>query len=242
MIHRQLKDLLKLRRVSPKDYEEIAYKQTKLDEDVTGFWPTIENIGRNVGVNISGKLNMMKEIIFDKKVETIFSGISDLVSGGCYINDKYVDEIELEKVMLEEFEQATKPRDNFIQELDRIMIRLDKCFDINKEMTPQQPGGKKSAETDIKNRFTLRENQVLFDNEDLDIGAGIAVEILKALVSNFGAIVPYKIFDENGSQTEASEKTRTAIRRLRKTLKSTEVPVLIKTRKATGYVMLPCDD
>ena len=96
-----------------------------------------------------------------------------------------------------------------------------------------------SQKKDIESRFTLRENQVLFDGKDLYIGAGAAVEILIALVNDFGNIVSYKKLDENASPTEASEKTRTAIGRIRKNLKSAEIPVVIDTRKATGYIMLP---
>lgn len=141
LIYGHLKDLTKLlRKRSVEDEDKIAYKQIELDEDITEFWSTIENIGRSVGVDVSGKLDMIKEIIFDKEIQTSFSGIGDLLSTGGYINGKYVDEIELAEMMKKEYEQAAELRQNLIQDLDRIMVRLAKCFQRpdTKDTAPEQ--------------------------------------------------------------------------------------------------------
>jgi len=90
----------------------------------------------------------------------------------------------------------------------------------------------------IKERFTFRPGQVLFDGNDLDVGTGAALDTAKALIENFDHVVPFQKLDKNSLQKEASEKIRTAIRRLRKTIKSAKIPVKIENRKGDGYVML----
>jgi hypothetical protein len=90
----------------------------------------------------------------------------------------------------------------------------------------------------IKERFTFRPGQVLFDGDDLDVGTGAVLDIAKALIENFGHVVPFKQLDEYSPEKEASEKVRTAIVRLRKTINSAKIPVIIKTRKNIGYLML----
>ncbi len=90
----------------------------------------------------------------------------------------------------------------------------------------------------IKERFTFRPGQVLFDVRDLNVGTGAVIDIAKALVENFGHVVPFKKLDKNSLDKEASEKIRTAIRRFRKTIKSAKIPVVIKNRKNEGYLIL----
>ncbi len=90
----------------------------------------------------------------------------------------------------------------------------------------------------IDKLFTFGPGQVLFDGRDLNVGTGAALDIAKALIENFGHVVPFQKLDENSPKREASEKIRTAIRRLRKTIKSAGIPVVIENRKAEGYLML----
>lgn len=110
---------------------------------------------------------------------------------------------------------------------------------------------RKKASTKQKNRhrskknfksidklFTFRPGQVLFDGRDLNVGTGAAIDIVKALIENFGHVVPFQQLDENSPDREASEKIRTAIRRLRKIIKSAGIPVVIENRKAEGYLIL----
>ncbi|MFB0553659.1 MAG: helix-turn-helix domain-containing protein, partial [Phycisphaerae bacterium] len=64
------------------------------------------------------------------------------------------------------------------------------------------------------------------------------IDIAKALIENFGHVVPFQQLDENSPEREASEKIRTAIRRLRKIIKSAGIPIVIENRKAEGYLIL----
>jgi len=91
----------------------------------------------------------------------------------------------------------------------------------------------------IDKLFTFGPGQVLFDGHDLNVGTGAAPDIAKTLVENFGYVVPFQKLDENSSKKEASEKIRTVIRRLRKIIKSANIPIVIENRKAEGYLMLP---
>lgn len=101
-----------------------------------------------------------------------------------------------------------------------------------------KPGSNENSKP-IDKRFAFEPGQVLFDGRDLDVGTGAVLDITKALVENLGHVVPFQELDENSSKKEASEKIRTAIKRLRKAIKSAKTPVVIKNRKAEGYVMLP---
>lgn len=105
----------------------------------------------------------------------------------------------------------------------------------NKRRSKNKP--KKSRA--INKRFSFRHGQVLFDDHDLNVGAGAALDIIKALVKDFGHVVSFQKLDENSPKGEASEKIRTAIGRIRKTIKSAMIPVVIENRKAEGYIMLP---
>ena len=143
-------------------------------------------------------------------------------------------------------EEATETEQENLTDTEENILEALGNETIKEQELLKPPGGGQSdnnpAGTDFKNSFTLMENQVLFDGQDLNIGAGASVDIFKALVENFGYIVSFKKLDENSLQNEASEKTRTAIGRIRKTLKSAKIPVVIENRKAEGYIMLPIVD
>ncbi len=110
---------------------------------------------------------------------------------------------------------------------DTAAVKQDEKDPLRKEPKP------------IEKRFTFRPGQILFDDRDLNVGTGAILDIAKALVENFDHVVPFQDFDENSSEKEASEKIRTAIVRLRKALESARIPVVIGSRKAEGYIMLP---
>lgn len=121
--------------------------------------------------------------------------------------------------------------------------------DLIKELRGIAQGGKQSTTVakqkkkvkkskPIDKRFTFGPGQVLFDGHDLNVGTGAALDIAKALVENFGHVVTFQELDENSSNKEASEKIRTAIGRLRETIKSAKIPVVIENRKNEGYLML----
>lgn len=116
--------------------------------------------------------------------------------------------------------------------------------DLTKELRSLGQKNKRSSKKktkkpkSIKERFTFRSGQVLFDSSDLNVGTGTTLKIMKALVKNFGYVVPHKKLDKNSLEKEASEKIRAAIVRLRKTIKSKKIPVVIEKRKNEGYLML----
>jgi hypothetical protein len=120
--------------------------------------------------------------------------------------------------------------------------------DLIKELRDIAEGGKRKDKPrskekrnkfgPIDKRFTFGLGQVSFDGRDLNVGTGAAIDIARTLVENFGHVVPFQKLDENSLQREASEKIRTAIRRLRKTIKPARIPVVIENRKAEGYLML----
>jgi len=91
----------------------------------------------------------------------------------------------------------------------------------------------------VAKRFTFRQGQVLFDGRDLNVRTGTTLDIIKALVDEFGHVVPFQTLDGNSLQKEASEKIRIAIGRLRKLLKSAKIPAVIENRKGEGYQMRP---
>lgn len=95
---------------------------------------------------------------------------------------------------------------------------------------------------DIPKQFEFRTGQALFRDRDLNVGTGAALEILQKLVEDFNAVVPFQKLDPNSDKREASEKIRTAIRRLRMLIKTEGIPVEIKSKKAEGYVMLTLED
>lgn len=99
--------------------------------------------------------------------------------------------------------------------------------------------GKSSRPKSIGERFIFRQGQVLFDGRDLDVGTGVALHILQTFATNCGRVVPFHTLDEDSPEKEASERIRTAIRRLRQTLNSGNIPVEIENRKGEGYLLRP---
>jgi hypothetical protein len=91
----------------------------------------------------------------------------------------------------------------------------------------------------INERLTFGQGQVLFDGRDLNVGTGAALDITKALIEDFGQVVPFQTLDGNSPQKEASEKIRTAIGRIRRIIKSAKIPVVVDNRKGEGYLMRP---
>jgi len=117
------------------------------------------------------------------------------------------------------------------------MARED--LSVEKQKAKRRLKKKPQESTDIAKRFTFRPGQVLFDGHDLNVRTGTTLDIIKALVDEFGHVVPFQTLDGNSLQKEASEKIRTAIGRLRKSLKSAKIPAVIENRKGEGYRMRP---
>ncbi len=127
---------------------------------------------------------------------------------------------------------------DLIKELRDIAQGSKQSTTATKQKDKRSSKKKPQKSKPIDKRFTFGLGQVLFDGLDLNIGTGAALDITKALIENFGHVVPFQKLDENSPQIEASEKIRTAIGRLRKTIRSEKIPVVIETRKNVGYLIL----
>jgi hypothetical protein len=87
----------------------------------------------------------------------------------------------------------------------------------------------------IVKRFAFMPGQVLFDGKDINIKTGVTQEILKALVDNFGRVIPFNRLEIGSSDCEASITLRDSIRHIREKLE--KLPVVIKNRRGAGYIM-----
>ncbi|MCX5632803.1 MAG: terpene cyclase/mutase family protein [Phycisphaerae bacterium] len=90
-------------------------------------------------------------------------------------------------------------------------------------------------ESSIKESFTFRLGQVLFAGKDLNIKTGMAQDILKILVENFGFVIPFKKLVVQSTDFEADVALRGVISYLRTKLK--RLPIKIENRKQSGYIM-----
>ncbi len=109
---------------------------------------------------------------------------------------------------------------------------------LPEEAEPLRQAGR-DAERDMRKRFSFEPGQARFDGEILRVGTGAPLEVLRLLVMNSSSIVPFQKLDADSNPSEASEKVRAAIARLRRTLKSAGVPVSIENRRGEGYILLP---
>ncbi|OGU60974.1 MAG: hypothetical protein A2X64_02925 [Ignavibacteria bacterium GWF2_33_9] len=123
-IHTRLKDLMKLLRATERDYEKIQFMQVELDEDITAFWPIMENIGQNVQIVLSGKLEILQNIINDIEIENPYTVMEPPFT----IDGKDFDEIQAVEMAEKYFEEKMQPRYELIAALDRILVRLNKSF------------------------------------------------------------------------------------------------------------------
>lgn len=91
----------------------------------------------------------------------------------------------------------------------------------------------------VKDRFTFSPGQVRFDNKDLHLPTGLAIDVLRKLVENFGETVGYRDLDDNSEAKNASEQLRDAKRKIKKALKANKTPCKIETKKGEGYIISP---
>lgn len=89
---------------------------------------------------------------------------------------------------------------------------------------------------ELKDRFTFRPGQALFDGKDLGLPSDAPVTVLKELVGNFGQVIPYTKFDKHYSSATPGTlpKTVTIIRRA---LAKQKVPCQIKAKTGVGYLI-----
>jgi hypothetical protein len=89
----------------------------------------------------------------------------------------------------------------------------------------------------MKERFVFGAGQVLFDNKDIGLRPGLAVEVLRKLVEKLGTAVNYKELDENSDEGEASQQLRTAKSEITRVLKKHCVPCDVETKRAAAYLL-----
>jgi len=90
---------------------------------------------------------------------------------------------------------------------------------------------------DIKNRFVFAPGQVLFDDKDLELPAGMTVMVMKKLIENFGRSCLYNRLDPENSKPNLSPQLKRSIVDIRKSLKNKRIPCLVKTKTNEGYLI-----
>ena len=127
-IHKRFRELLKeFRKPSHKKPEDLSLKQIDLEDDITKFWPEIRRIGQRVGVDLPTNLDTVRAIINNNEIVEIHPS--------AHI---YLDAIEMEEAYGASYRAEAKVRDGLIKDLDRILVRLNKYFGVNKEIKSQQ--------------------------------------------------------------------------------------------------------
>jgi hypothetical protein len=116
---------------------------------------------------------------------------------------------------------------------------------------PDEPEEEASAETqvggtappekpvkELKNRFTFKAGQALFAGKDLGLEASqFARDVLKKLVKGAGKVVSYPTLDKDSAAKEASERLRTAVVAIRRSLRRKKTGCEIVTTRGTGYCL-----
>jgi hypothetical protein len=93
------------------------------------------------------------------------------------------------------------------------------------------------TDSGMKQRFSFSPGQVMLDGHDLGLPAGLPVEVLRELVSNFGRVVPHQKLHHESHESEATEQLRDAIRAIRKALKSKRVRCEVVSKRGAGYLL-----
>ena len=86
-------------------------------------------------------------------------------------------------------------------------------------------------------RFVAYPGQVLFDGRDIGLPTGLCVDVMAALVTHFGRVVPYAELHRQSLDVEASVELRGAVMRIRRALEEHGVPCRVETKRRGGYVL-----
>ena len=108
----------------------FSLRRIDIDEDISTFWRTMKKIGQKVGVDLPGTPALIKAIIYEEEITSPYPDLAEYFGTGCYIDGKYVDEIELAEMAKEDIEERENPRYELIENIDKIMVRLCKHFDV----------------------------------------------------------------------------------------------------------------
>jgi hypothetical protein len=88
----------------------------------------------------------------------------------------------------------------------------------------------------LKERFTFRLGQALFDNIDLKVPSGEPLTMLEKLVETFGHVVAYTTFDKLYNSATPGTLPK-SVTKIRKTLKTCGIPCEIKSKTGKGYLI-----
>lgn len=115
------------------NYSKITYKKIELEEYVTESWQTITKVGISVGIDISNKLTILKDIIANKEVENPYLAVDPPFT----IDGEYYDEIQALESARKHDEEARHPRYALLDDFRRIMVRINKRFNTDTEIKLQ---------------------------------------------------------------------------------------------------------
>ena len=85
--------------------------------------------------------------------------------------------------------------------------------------------------------FVFGRGQVLYNGNDLDLPAGLPIEVLKALHENLGRVVAHKELEDESRSSEASEQLRSAVKAIRNTFEKAKVPYEVRNKRGEGYLL-----
>ncbi len=107
-----------------------------------------------------------------------------------------------------------------------------------KELTGEPKSKSTEAAENIKDRFTVEENRILFDGKDMKLPVGKCIEIATLLIKDFGKEVKYQSLDGNSLEHEAEDQLKTNIFKIRARLRACKAPCFIRTYKQSGYALM----
>ena len=87
------------------------------------------------------------------------------------------------------------------------------------------------------NEFLFESGRVLYQGKDLKLPTGLTIDVFKKLFENIGKALAYQKLDEYGPKSEASGQLKTAISRIRASLKRIKAPYRIITKRGESYLL-----
>jgi len=90
--------------------------------------------------------------------------------------------------------------------------------------------------------FSFPPGQALFDRQPVEVGAGLALGVLRQLVEAYPESVAHmKLHEWDRGEKEAHDRLRKAVSRINKALALMGVPYKVKNLKGHAYVLVPMD-
>lgn len=88
-----------------------------------------------------------------------------------------------------------------------------------------------------RDRFSFAPGQVMFDGKDLRLPAGLCVDVVKALLKDFGRAVMHKYPHDESRPSEASPELRTAVATINDKLRAAKAPCRVLNKRGSGYLL-----